>query len=62
MVMTTSPMMSAADNSQLLALAYAKSAAPSAAAAGSIGLTLGAKQLDQARATLRDGETFSATA
>jgi hypothetical protein len=60
--MNPSPIMSASDNSQLLQLAYAKSAVPSAAASGGIGLILEGKQLDQARAQLRDGETFSVTA
>jgi hypothetical protein len=60
--MGDAPIISATDTTQLLALAYAKTSAPSAAESGSIGLTLEARQLDHARAQLRDGETFSVTA
>jgi hypothetical protein len=61
--MGATPIMSMADNRQLLSLAYARTALTSApAASGAIGLSLEAKQLDQARAQMRDGETFSVTA
>jgi hypothetical protein len=60
--MGTTPIMSAADNRQLLALAYSRTATPAPAAQGAVGLALEAKQLDQARAQLRDGETFSVLA
>jgi hypothetical protein len=60
--MGDTPIMSATDTRQLLSLAYAKNAIAGPAAAGGVGIALMAKQLDQARATLRDGETFSISA
>ncbi len=54
--------MSGAESRQLLSLAYAKSAIATPAASGGVGLALEAKQLAQARAGMRDGETFSVSA
>ena len=55
--------MSAADSRNLLSLSVAATNMDaSAAGSGATGLILQAKQLTSARAQLRDGETFSATA
>jgi hypothetical protein len=61
--MSASPIMSAADSRNLLSLSVASTNMDaSAAGSGATGLILQAKQLTSARAQLRDGETFSATA
>jgi hypothetical protein len=60
--MNAAPIMSAADNTALLSLAAAQSAIARPAPSSGTGLLMEAKQLDQARASLRDGETFSAIA
>jgi hypothetical protein len=59
--MTSSPIISAADSRQLLALSMAATTMdPSAASGGGAALLVQAKALDTVRAQLRDGETFSA--
>jgi hypothetical protein len=60
--MSTSPIMSAADNRDLISLATAGKAMARPSAGGEVGLILQAQQLAEARSQLRQGETFSITA
>jgi hypothetical protein len=60
--MNASPIMSAADTRHLLALSVAASAVDAPAESSGAGLLLKGRQLDDARAQLRDGESFSVKA
>ena len=60
--MTASPIMSAADNRDLLSLATARKAIDRPSATGGVAQLLEARQLAEARSQLRQGETFSITA
>jgi hypothetical protein len=60
--MNVSTVMSVAANHDLMSLATARRAVDGPVATGDVGLALEARQLTEARAQLRDGETFSVTA
>jgi hypothetical protein len=60
--MSASPIMSAADNSNLMSLATVGKAMDRPSANGGVALLLQAQQLADARSQLRQGETFSALA
>ena len=62
MAMSTSPIMSSADNRNLMSLATAGKAMDRPSADGGVALLLQAQQLADARSQLRQGETFSVTA
>ena len=60
--MNVSTVMSVAANHDLMSLATARRAVDGPVATGDVGVLLEARQLDEARAQLRQGETFSITA
>jgi hypothetical protein len=60
--MNVSPTMSVADSRHLLALSVAATAVDAPAESGGAALLLQARQLDDARSVLRDGETVSVSA
>jgi hypothetical protein len=60
--MDASPLMSAAESRNLLSLSVASTTVDPVAASGGVGLVLQAKQLNDVRAHLRDGETYSVSA
>ena len=59
---STSPIMSSADNRNLMSLATAGKAMDRPSADGDVARLLQAQQLTDARSQLRQGETFSVTA